>query len=129
MIVHKTQKYGILPVVGFIVTMAFELAPSGIYFDWFIGYDVSDKAGNPALSLRYYLDDIGNHINVALLWWYMCLNSANAWQRRMYGTMALLHVASVMNYLYNYHMPIIWQIDANFLIATYLVVVTVTKKS
>lgn len=118
----------IIIVIGFASTLVFELFKEGIRRDWFLGTDIiypdipdtwGEMAGKHALTLQHYLDDIAEHLHVIALYLYIFINTV---EKRIFGILMILSVFSLFNYLYNYHEPLIWKFDMNYLILFFMII-------
>ena len=122
----------ILPIAGFLVTLLFELAPNGVYGQWFLfnspvypddPVQWGEMAGK-GMSLQHYLNGLGNHIQVSCLAWFIFLNAK---EKEPWLVISALFTLSLINYICNNHNPIIWSLDMNYFIATFLVYLTYSK--
>ena len=128
------DKYFIVLVLGYCSTLLFEFGDPTLYLDWFLGADIKypdiknewgDRAGTFAISLEQYLHDIGEHLHVISLYLYILLN--NRHDKPFFSLLLGLFVLSLLNYLYNYHQPILWKFDLNYLIVFYMILILISK--
>ena len=128
------DKHFIIIVVGYACTLLFELGGYGIRRDWFLGTDLvypnlpniwGLMAGQPALTLQHYLDDIGEHLHNIALYTYILINARH--DQRFFFYLSILFGLSLVNYMYNYHEPLIWKFDLNYFILGFMVLFLISK--
>lgn len=127
------DKHFIILAVGFCFTLFFELGSPFLYRDWFLGADIiypnsvkewGDRAGTYAISLEQYLHDIAEHLHVIALYFYIFINSK---EKAIFKILLIFFCFSLLNYLYNYHMPLILGFDTNYAIIVFMIVVLISK--
>lgn len=122
------DKYFIYIFLGYCSTLLFELGSHTLYLDWFIGADIKypaivsewgNRAGTYAISLEQYLHDIGEHIHVICLYLYILFN--NRHDKPYFLILLIFFSLSLLNYMYNYHQPIIGKLDLNYIIVAWMI--------
>lgn len=120
----------IVPAIGFLLTLCFELVPGGIRRDWFLFTDVNypdvvedwgNMAGKSGVTLQHYLNGLGNQINMVCLMFFAYLITNN----KHLKVLTVLYIGSLINYVLNYHQPIIGIFDMNYVIGIYYVYLVV----
>ena len=128
------DKYFILLVLSFCSTLLFELGSQFLYLDWFLGADIKypdikeewgRRAGTYAISQEQYLHDIGEHFQIIFLYLYILVN--NRHDKPFFLFLVILFILSLLNYMYNYHQPIIWEFDLNYVIVGFMVFMLVSR--